>query len=400
MAGGAQATNGYYLEGYGTRVKAQAGVGIALPQDALTVATNPAGLVDVDDGLSVGLEWFRPRRGAQLVQGGAAANFDGNGTPNFLLPEIGYSHRLSERWSWGIALYGNGGLETNYAANPFGRFGAQGTAGVGLQQAFLTPAIAWRINDANAVGVALNVGFQRFKAQGIGLFSAFSADPANVSNRGNEDSTGLGVRVGWTGRVGEHVSLGATWQSKTRFGEFRKYAGLFADHGSFDAPETYGLGIALRPSKAATIELDWQRILYADIPPVGNPLAALLRGVPLGAANGPGFGWRNVSIVKLGGSYELSGNFTLRAGVSRARQPIPASETFFNILAPGVIETHLTLGGTWRLSDRDAIDVALLHAPKVTVNGSGSIPASFGGGEANIHLQENALTVSWSHRFQ
>ena len=39
----AQATNGYFSHGYGVKSQAIAGVGIALPQDGLTAATNPAG---------------------------------------------------------------------------------------------------------------------------------------------------------------------------------------------------------------------------------------------------------------------------------------------------------------------------------------------------------------------
>lgn len=39
----ALATNGYFSHGYGVKSQAIAGVGIALPQDGLTAATNPAG---------------------------------------------------------------------------------------------------------------------------------------------------------------------------------------------------------------------------------------------------------------------------------------------------------------------------------------------------------------------
>jgi hypothetical protein len=60
----ASATNGYFLEGYGTNAKAQAGVGIALPLDSLTIATNPAGLTEVADSVTAGVEIFRPRRSA------------------------------------------------------------------------------------------------------------------------------------------------------------------------------------------------------------------------------------------------------------------------------------------------------------------------------------------------
>nr|WP_294507377.1 hypothetical protein [uncultured Rhodopila sp.] len=35
-----------------------------------------------------------------------------------------------------------------------------------------------------------------------------------------------------------------------------------------------------------------------------------------------------------------------------------------------------------------------MYAPDPTVNGTGSIPASFGVGEANIHLSEFAIGIS------
>ncbi len=53
MAG---ATNGYFSHGYGA--KSQAGVGIALPQDALAPATNPAGTAVVGDRLDLGIRRF------------------------------------------------------------------------------------------------------------------------------------------------------------------------------------------------------------------------------------------------------------------------------------------------------------------------------------------------------
>jgi len=393
-------TNGYFLPGYGTNSKAQAGVGIALPLDSLTVATNPAGLTEVNDGITGGVEVFRPRRGAVLDQQGQSAEFDGNDTKTFYLPEIGVSRHLSERLAWGVALYGNGGLDTDYKFNPYGRFGAQGPAGVDLKQAFLTPALAFKVNDSNSVGVGANLAYQRFTAKGIGLFSNFSASPDDVSERGTAHSTGAGVRLGWLGKIGDDVTLGATWESKIHAGRFEQYSGLFANRGSFDIPQSFGLGIAVRPVHALTVGFDWQRILYGQVTSVGDSVNALFAGVPLGASNGPGFGWRNISVYKLGGSYAITETVALRAGVSHADQPVPASQTFFNILAPGVVQTHLTAGVSWKMADRNEVSVAALHGFKKTVNGAGSIPPAFGGGEANVSLEENSLAVSFSHGFR
>ncbi len=394
----AQATNGYFASAYSVKSEGVAGTAIALPQDSLTIATNPAGLLDVPDGFDVGADLFRPDRDATLVQGGQAQTFNGDATSSFVIPSIGYLHHLSSTLAAGIAAFGNGGMDTDYAANPFARFGATGSAGVDLEQLFVAPAIAWAVAPRNEVGLAVNLAYQRFSAKGIGIFGDFSTDPAAVSDRGNDNSYGAGVRLGWLGHLTDNLTIGATWQSKTYMSRFTRYAGLFADQGSFDIPSTYGLGLALTPTARWTVALDWQAIRYADVAAVGDPINALFSGVPLGASDGPGFGWRNVSVIKLGTVVKLPENLTLRAGFSDNRQPIPASQTFFNILAPGVVETHATLGLSWSVSAADEISASYLHAFSRSVYGSGSIPPAFGGGEANISLSENSFGLSWSHR--
>jgi long-chain fatty acid transport protein len=394
----AAATNGYFAAGYGVKAEGEAGAGIAFPQDSLTIATNPAGLTAVADGFDLGLDVFAPRRKSTLVQGGSEQSFDGDGTKTFYIPALGYSRHLSPRLAIGIALFGNGGLQTDYASNPFARFGASGRAGVDLQQAFLSPALAYELAPGQSLGAAVNLGYQKFHATGVGLFSGFSSAPGAVSDNGYDSATGAGVRIGWLGHFGPHVALGATWQSKTSFGKFHKYAGLFADQGGFDAPSTYGVGIALSPTDKWTVALDWQRIEYSKVATVGNSVASLFAGVPLGASDGPGFGWRDVSVVKVGISYAASERWTVRGGISSNRQPIPGSQTFFNVLAPGVVETHVTAGLSWRPSKSNELNLSALYAPRKTVNGAGSIPQAFGGGEANVSLQESAIGISWSHR--
>lgn len=394
----ALATNGYFAESYGIKADGVAGAGIAFPQDSLTIATNPAGLASVPDGFDAGVDIFRPKREATLVQGGTAESFDGNASTTFYIPSLGFAKHLSPNFTFGVALFGNGGLDTNYSSNPFARFGATGSAGVDLQQAFLSPAVSWAITPHQSLGLALNLGYQRFTAKGIGLFGAFSEDPANVSNNGHDTSYGAGVRLGWIGHVNEYLAFGATWQSKTYMGKFGDYSGLFADQGGFDIPSTYGVGLALTPTPAWTVALDWQRIEYSGVASVGNSIASLFSGVPLGANNGPGFGWHDVSVARLGTAYRIEEHWTLRAGVSFNHQPVQPPETFFNILAPGVVETHVTAGLSWLAGAADEVNFSALYAPKRTVYGSGSIPPSFGGGEANVSLSETSFGIGWSHR--
>jgi long-chain fatty acid transport protein len=104
-------------------------------------------------------------------------------------------------------------------------------------------------------------------------------------------------------------------------------------------------------------------------------------------------------VLKLGVSQVLSDKLTLRAGYSHNTQPIPASQTFFNILATGVVQDHLNLGATWNISKQNEVTVAFMHAFEKSVNGSGSMPITLGGGEANIHMNENSLGLAYSWKY-
>ena len=157
------------------------------------------------------------------------------------------------------------------------------------------------------------------------------------------------------------------------------------------------MGAAWKPAARWKLGLDWQAIEYSNVKSVANPLSNLLQGNPLGSRNGGGFGWRDIDVLKFGVVHHYSDKLQLRAGISRADQPIPASETFFNILAPGTVRDHLSIGASWQVGNGEW-SFSYTHAPTERVNGQASIPMNFGGGEADIHLKEDILTVGYSIR--
>ncbi len=407
----AYATNGYLPIGYGQKNEAMGGASIALPLDSLAAANNPAGMVMVGDRADLGLTWFRPNRSAEITGnncapagcGGGTLNgtYDGNGRSNFFIPTLGYNKMINADTSLGVSVFGNGGMNTQYNTNPFAPFGANGNLGINLEQLFVAPTWAMKINPTNAVGVSLNLVYQMFSATGVnGALAGLSSNATALSDNGTDTTTGYGVKIGWTGEVTPLVTLGATYQSKTKMGKFSKYSGLFADQGSFDIPSNYGVGIAVKATPATTVAFDVQRTNYADVASVGTPFTAVPptfggTGPFLGASNGPGFGWKNINAYKLGVSHAFSSAFTLRAGLNHCDQPIPNNQTLLNMLAPGVVQNHLSLGGTWTLADKSEVTVAYVHAFKQTVNGSGSIPPQMGRGEANITMHEDSIGISY-----
>jgi long-chain fatty acid transport protein len=404
----AHATNGYSPIAYGAKNEAMGGASIALPLDALAAANNPAGMVMVGDRTDFELTWFKPNRSAQITGNvcgvGCSANgtYDGNGRSNFFIPGFGYNRMISADTSLGVSVFGNGGMNTQYNTNPFASFGATGNLGINMSQLFIAPTWAMKINPTNAVGVSLNLAYQMFSATGINgpKLPGLSSSPSTLSDKGTDTSTGYGLKLGWTGQVTSDVTLGATYQTKTKMGKFSKYSGLFAGQGGFDIPSNYGVGIAVKATPVTTVAFDVQRINYADVPSVGTPFTAVPpsfggTGPYLGASNGPGFGWKNITILKLGASYAYDSTLTLRGGLDHCDQPIPNNQTLLNMLAPGVVQNHLSLGATWKLADKSEVSVAYVHAFSQTVNGSNSIPSQMGGGETNITMHEDSIGVSY-----
>jgi long-chain fatty acid transport protein len=395
----AHATDGYFAHGYGAQSKGLGGAGLAYPKDSLALATNPAAATALGDRWDVGLDVFTPTRTAAYRGTALNRSYDGDGKSTAFIPELGWVRQVNDRLAIGVVAYGNGGMITAYKDNPFARYGATGTAGVELQQLFISPTVAYRIAEGHSVGLSVNLAGQTFSARGLGPFSGYSQDPTHFTNKGVDSGIGYGVRVGYLGRINERLSVGAFWQSKTSFDSLERYRGLFAEGGGFDAPSTYGVGVAIKATPRLDLVADWRRIEFSGVKSVGTTLAPLFAGHPFGADDGPGFGWRDTSSIKVGANYTINDRWQIRAGYDHSDNPVPSSQTLLNIVAPGVVTNQYTVGATWTRPSGLEISGYALYAPKNTVRGSGSIPAAFGGGEADIGLGETIVGISfgWKH---
>lgn len=413
VAGPALATNGYFAHGYGLKAKGMGGVATALAQDSLGGATNPASMVWAGSRMDIGGDVFMPKRdaersGAQPTGSPLNGKVDSNRTA-FLIPEFGYNRMMGSDMSLGVSVYGNGGMNTTYpqgnfncGAGPANMLCGSGELGVDLMQLIIAPTVAYKLNAQHAVGVSLLLGYQRFKAQGLQAFAGtpgFSSDPANVTNNGYDSATGVGVRLGYQGRLSDTLTIGAAYAPKMNMGNFKKYRGLFAEAGGFDIPSNWSLGVAFMPTPAVTVAFDFERINYSDVKSVNNPSMVQAQ---LGAANGPGFGWQDIDVFKLGVAWRMSDALTLRAGYDRGENPITAADVTFNILAPGVMKDHYTAGFTYALDKDSEITGALMVAPRQTVTGSSLFNGLFGpgaGGNETIGMKQSSIGVAWGRKF-
>jgi long-chain fatty acid transport protein len=415
----ALATNGYFAHGYGMKAKGMGGASTAMTGDTFGGANNPATMVWAGDRLDIGVDLFSPRRSVSR-QGSGPAGIDASvdsDSDYFLVPEFGYNRMLGWNMSAGVTVYGNGGMNTDFeggqipgasacavfnpAAGPYNILCGNGRLNMDMMQLIVAPTFAYKINANHSVGVSPLLGYQRFKVDGLQAFQGISSSPGDVTNVGYDSSTGFGVRVGWYGKLSDTVSLGAAYSSKMRMSAFDKYKGLFAEQGDFDIPENYNFGIAVKATPKATVAFDIQQINYSKIRSIANGVTNSLAAPPrdpLGSANGSGFKWRDQTAFKLGLEYQYRNDLVLRTGYNYGKSPIrneSADDVTFNIIAPGVVEQHFTLGATWTLANKSELTVTYAHAFDNSVTG----PSALAGTET-LKMYQNSLGIAYSMKLK
>jgi len=407
----ALATNGYFAHGYGTKNKGMAGAGVALPQDAMAAATNPAGMVWVGDRMDLGAALFSPRREYSVTGNGpsgapAFGLVPGEGSIEsdseyFLIPHFARNWMLDGQSSFGVAVYGNGGMNTDYPASANAGMGPfyGGPAGVDLMQLFVAPTYARKINDTASWGVSAILAAQAFEARGLSQFdnAIRSSSPGKVTNNQHDTSFGAGLRLGIQGEVSPGLTLGAAYTSEIQMSEFDDYAGLFAEQGDFDIPATATVGLAYQPNDRSAVTFDVQRIWYSKVKSIANPLMPNIGAAQLGSDGGAGFGWDDMTIYKLGYQWQTSSEWTWRVGVSHGDQPIPSSEVLLNILASGVMETHLTFGFTKQMGKDQELNFSAMYAPSNDVTGPN--PMEPAGQQIELEMSQFEFEASWGWRF-
>lgn len=409
VASSTWATNGYSPTGFGTANKGLAGAGVAFPQDAMTAATNPAGMVYVGNRIDAGVALFSPAdRGftadpyvdpnplvpPQSIPSGTYDSVN----DLFLIPHFGWNRAIDEHSAIGVSIGANGGMNTEYTQPIWQNFGAASApTGVDFAQMFMGVTYARKINAHNSVGIMPIIAVQRFKAQGLEPFQGLSLSPTKVSNNGYDYSWGGGLRIGWLGEVAENLSVAASIQSRLYMTPFEDYRGLFAEQGDFDVPPTMVVGLAYKIVPDVTLVFDFQRIWYGEVKSLSNPNDTAIGGPGdfLGADNGLGFGWNDIDIYKLGVQWDYSPTWTFRAGVSHANQLFAHGNALFNVLAPATPRTHASLGLAHRMGKHE-FSFAYTHAFRETIGGTN--PTFTGGQTGHVEMSQHELEISWGYR--
>lgn len=426
----AQATNGMFAHGYGTKNRALAGSGIALPQDAMINATNPAGLVWVGNRMDIGAELFSPRReykASPSATGLVNTNDDLDGgaveseNEYFLIPHFAMNWMVTDGSSIGFALYGNGGMNTEYDNDDTG-FGAGvyggDTAGIDYNQLFLDFSYSAKIGSSSSWGAGAIVAVQSINIKGLSQFAGttetadFTQPPPDfgvndLTNNGTDLSFGVGFKIGFHTEIVSGVSFALSYRSKIHMTDFDDYSDMLPNSGELDIPATATVGLAFQPSRDVALTFDVQHIWYDDVDAIGNEVQDFFNGcfgprsiglpsVPetcLGGSDGAGFGWDNMTIYKFGAQWRMNSEWTWRLGYSHGSQLIDDDQVALNVLAPATIEDHITFGFTKQMSKTTEINFAAMYAPSENVSG-----VVFGQ-EIELEMRQYSLEASWGMKF-
>ena len=316
----AWSTNGMNMEGYGPIATAMGGAGFAYDNGTAAMMNNPAtlGLMPSGDRLDIFFGFLGPDVEAEA--GGMEAQSDGTA---YAMPAAGWV-RKNNGLSYGIGVYGQGGMGTEYDGSSFLGNPALATYGVQsnldnrteLSVGRVILPLAYEVNERLVIGGSLDfvwagldlkmaineaqfndlVGTNNAGTASGSLITAYQGIAGMVNefhygyfdfSNGN-DFTGQARGYGYAGKLGavfrvsERLSLGATYHSETRLSDL-KTSGADVTFGvdmgagpmaipvsgeikvrDFQWPEIYGIGAAWQATDDWFFAGDIKRIEWAD----------------------------------------------------------------------------------------------------------------------------------------
>ncbi len=407
----------------GVKATGMAAACTSYPIDCFAGAYNPAGMTLLCDRFDLGANTVHFRQSTTIV------NYTPTPDPFGFGPQDGRRNgaRTSENYGGEFGInkkfcfnacnqnielalsligYNRNFIKTTYS-QPYTIFG---TSSPGLEYIHETiaPILSARFFERHSIGIAFNYHIQRLKVNGLEnfktLFAARSVDATHTTNRGYNYSQGFGVTIGYLCEVTDCLRVGGSWQPKQKMSRFKKYDGFVADHGRFDIPDRWQVGVSYSVLPSLTIAGDYEYINWKTIPQLGNkPFPNFFLSL-LGSPDGAGFGWDNQHYWRVGVNYDVNSAFTVRAGFRHTNAPIRSSYTAINLLTLDCVEDVLTCGATWRMDRCNEFSFFYAYGFNNKINGSGSVPATppfFGQADSEVNLQQSlmAFGLSWGMHF-
>ncbi|MBP9722898.1 MAG: outer membrane protein transport protein [Gammaproteobacteria bacterium] len=401
------AINGVFDYGLGQINRGMGGAGVAKPQDAYAAVINPAGLGAINHNWDAGVAAYFPMMYSKWGVGASAFPFSPLAAPAgkyeseqriFILPDAAYVYHYNRKNHFGLSLNAVGGFGSRYTTDKHATvFGApvprrgvlgDGTIIASLQIASLNASYNYWIMPNLSFGLTLSYYIQAFKSAGSQGLAPFTetflttgAAPTKLSNNGTDYNHGVSGTLGGLYRFNKHFAIGASGTPRVYMTKMHEYKDLLVNHGELDIPAKYTVGVNISPTDKLDFVVDLVKIMNKDIDIYGNNSRALFDGrcAPgspianpvscIGGKNGPGFGWSNQTLLKVGGSYKLNPKDTVRLGVSYGNRIGHAGDIIINTFAPGSAAKWVTSAGYSRRMSWYTLNTFLTFIPNQSLSG-------------------------------
>ena len=404
--GAAWATNGMQMEGYGPAALGMGGAASAYDNGTAAMMNNPATL-----------QLAQPGTRADLALGVLGPNVSSmgekSGGTSYIMPAFGWV-RTHEQYSYGVGVFGQGGMGTEYGANGMNAAGTGQPVRSELAVGRVIFPFAYKLNPQVNLGATLDYSWASLDMRMGALFSQMSgmnpqptgqfagmmgaimqgqmpAPPTvRIDFSNNNDFTGAAKSAGWTGKLGatfeasRTLRLGLSYQMKTHLGDLKttgdgatltlgqSLPGQMVVH-NFQMPASTTAGAAWQARPDLMLVADVKRIQWASV--MQNFNMTFISSQGLGSMSfGLPQNWKDQTVLALGGAYKLGERLTLRAGYSHSSNPVP--DAYVHPLFPAIVKNHYTAGVGYAIDRHWRLDGALSHAPTVSVVSGMGTPIS------------------------
>lgn len=352
------ATNGMRIIGVGPIQRSMGGANVALPLDSSVSLSNPAALIELDRRLDIAVTYLDPDVGYKATSNSGMVTrnnaFISSDKSSCVIPAVGMTLPVSERYTLGFGVYGVCGMGVDYPSNLY-----HNVTYTEYQLMKFAPAIARRLNEKLSIGVALNLDYATME---------FKAGSPLEQPHNDGEAFGLGVTVGTMYELNDYLALGLAYESKQSFSDFRFNTPVGTDKLRLDQPQTLTCGLAIKPVDRLRVAFD---ISWIDWPQtVGKNLPAYTQN--RSGATAWNMNWDEQWVYKLGFEYDLNVKTELRLGYNYAKNPLDSSRAFETIAFPAIAEHHITGGLARKLTNKLILNLGAMYAPDVSFKAANS----------------------------
>lgn len=419
------ATNGSAMIATGAKATGMGGVGIAMSHGAESALVNPALITSVEGTeISFGGTLFMPKveneNGLNIptdfnlaMDVNASSNESSSSSSDAninVIPEVSLASKITDNFYMGVGMWGTAGMGVDYRDDSamgqmnmvtnlqLMQFGVPLAYKMNNFSAAITPILQYGSLDIN---YNLSPALQNIMIMGATAVMGTMTADKNVGSGVAQDLK-FGYNIGVAYEIAS-VTLGATYKSKIDM----EYNGVLSNaisnmgvaysNDTLSTPAEMGVGISYNFG-ANTIALDYKQIKWTD------------------AKGYQDFDWEDQNVFVVGYQYAAK-NWAARVGYNYSKSPISEQTRTTNIMGqetninsagisaglsntfnllgfPGIVESHMTVGGSYNLSEKASVDLAYVYTPEVS-----NTYTNFMGQDMTTTHSQSALSAQLNYKF-